>query len=105
MAESRFVQSTEAPEAVSVNERTRRYVLSQERDKGFASEIRDGRHASAAGGAAALLPRDHDEAFRPAALSQILLASFFGGEHRLEFTQSLRKHWARHAPILMLGAC
>ena len=52
MAESRFVQSTEAPEAVGVNERTRYYVLSQERDKGFASEIRDDRHASATGGAA-----------------------------------------------------
>jgi len=46
-----------------------------------------------------------DEAFRPAALSQILLASLLGSEHRLEFTQGLWKRWARHGHILLLGAC
>src|SRR5690349_8356670 len=44
MGESSFIQSTKAPEAVGVNERTRCYVLSQERDDGSASEIRDDRH-------------------------------------------------------------
>ena len=66
MAESSFVQSTKAPEAVGVNARTRCYVLSQERDEGFASEIRDDRHASASGRATALLHRDHDEGGLPA---------------------------------------
>ncbi len=46
-----------------------------------------------------------NEAIRPAALSQIFLASLFGSEHRLELAQGFRKHWARHAPILQLGVC
>jgi hypothetical protein len=36
-------------------------------------------------------------ALRPAALSQILLASLFGSEHRRELQQVFRKRWARHA--------
>ena len=46
-----------------------------------------------------------DEAVRPAALSQILLASLFGSEHRLKLAQGFRKRWARHAHILLIGAC
>ena len=232
MAKPRLLQSGEALEAVGVYDRARCHVLSQERDEGFASEIRDDRHASAPGRAATLLHRHHgegglpapqlsaspqtrlgtpnpgvvhfhfpaqrlsgqvdhglpqlvqhhpgrlvtsqtqlalqekrrdatfirghevsrpepnrqrrfrvmqnrprrkgdlipttsalpaprfhdlvrtpvpapraDEAIRPAALRQIFLASFFGSEHRLELAQGFRKRWARHAPILQLGAC
>src|SRR5215469_3399282 len=38
-----------------------------------------------------------NETIRPAAGSQVLLASFFGGELRLKFTQRLRKRRTRHA--------
>ena len=66
MAESGFFQSPEAPEAVGVEERARCHVLSQEGKEGFFSEIRDDRHASASGPAAALFHRDHDETGLPA---------------------------------------
>jgi hypothetical protein len=46
-----------------------------------------------------------DEALWPAALRQILLASCFGSEPRLEFAQGFWKRWAGHAPILQLVAC
>ena len=41
-----------------------------------------------------------DEAVRPAALRQILLASLFGSKHRLKLAQGFGKRWARHAHIL-----
>src|ERR1035437_10481107 len=61
-----LLQSGEAVEGVGVNERARCYVLSQEREEGSASEIRDDRHATAPGRAATLLHRYHDEGRLPA---------------------------------------
>src|SRR5450759_239784 len=66
MANPRLLQASEAVEGVGIHERSRCRVMSQERDQGYASEIRDDRHASAPGCTATLLHGDHDEGGLPA---------------------------------------